>query len=148
MKSIGIEAKRYRELQGITVEELHEEMNKSIPTNIDAIYSFESGEYNEKLYFLKIGQFTTFFYKTILDINNKATSSLLEHIEIWRMREEILRGFIVEENQFRKLKRFITESKNLTKGINPEVYEQFVEFEEYFQDQVKRDIGVNKYAWA
>lgn len=66
MKSIGIEAKRYRELQGITVEELHEEMNKSIPTNIDAIYSFESGEYNEKLYFLKIGQFTTFFIKQFL----------------------------------------------------------------------------------
>lgn len=148
MKSIGIEAKRYRGLQGITVEELHEEMNKSIPTSIDAIYAFESGGYNQKLFFLNIGQFTTFFYKIILDVNNSAASSLLEHIETWKKREEILRTYIIEENQYKKLKTFITNSKKLTKVFNNDSYEQLVEFEEYFQDQIKLDTGVNKYGWV
>ncbi|ASA21795.1 hypothetical protein [Paenibacillus donghaensis] len=151
-KKIGYCAKCVRESQGISNEELHEEMNKVIPVEINTILNFENGIFQAGTYGdhdIDFEDFTGLYYKTMFSINNKAAKEIFDHVRVWKDREETLRTFIMAENQFKKLKRFVNTVKKASKEHGEEeMYEQMIDFEEYFQDMVVRDMEINKYAWA
>jgi hypothetical protein len=149
---MGYCAKAVRESQSVSVEELHEEMVKIVPVTIDIIVDFENGIYEDHTYGefpVDFADFIGFYYKCLLSMNNKAAKEIFDHVEIWKKREETLRTFVMAENQFKKLKRYVnTVKKAALKEEEQEVYEQMIDFEEYFQDMVKLEMGVNRYSWA
>lgn len=146
---IGFASKLVRESQKITIDELYEEMNTMLTLTIEDIKTFEDKGIYEPKNGLNIADFIAIYFKSLLNMVNAAGVEMYEYAELWRKREEVLRGFIMSENQFKKLKRYVNTVKSAALvDDEQEVYEQMVDFEKHFQDSVKLETGVNGYAWA
>jgi hypothetical protein len=146
---IGFTSRLVRESQKITIEELYEEMVKMLPITIEDIKEYENKSVYEPQNGLTIADFNGIYFKALLNMVNAAGAEMYEYAELWKKREETLRTFVMAENQFKKLKRYINTIKKAAKEDGEEeIYEQMIDFEEYFQDMVKLEMGVNKYAWA
>lgn len=146
---IGFASKLVRESEKITIEELCEEMNTMLPVSIEDIKTFEGKGVYEPQNGLNIADFIAIYYKSLLNMVNAAGVEMYEQAEKWRQREDVLRNFVIEEDLFGELKRFVNTVKCGALIENePEVYEQMEEFEEYFQAMIESDMGANRYAEA
>ncbi|OMD78243.1 hypothetical protein [Paenibacillus odorifer] len=146
---IGYTSKLVRVSQKITIEELHEEMVKLLPITIEDIEAYEDKSFYEPQNGLTIADFNGIYFKALLNMVNEAGADMYEYAELWKKREEVLRTFVIEEDLFGELKRYVNTVKSGSiVEDDKEVYEQMEDFEGYFQEMIIFDMGANRYAEA